>query len=243
MHPERRDVGIGPLHLGGELRLGASAAVDEEPLAARRKQPHRFAGQILGIGLAALCREGGEAEPYAPLFAHGIGTRLPHGGRRVREVEAQAPNHVAVAQNGVAKRSSAALAAALHAHPFGQTPLADVGHAYAVQPHREAEGLRTQHAVDIGHGIDPQAPRTGGQAPHAPQRVLGPLGVDIQEVDVEPLEEGAEEGPRRHGHLHVGTGRLEGPQRMGQHRHVAHGRGAQHQQVARPLTSCHRARG
>ena len=189
-------------------------------------------------------REGGEAHPAALLRSEGVFEGAVRCRGRIGEREAQPPEDVAIAQHGMAQGFHAAAARADEAAFFGAA-LVDVGRRDAVQPHREAEGLRAQHVVDVGHGIHPEAPGLGRQLPHAPQRVVHPLRVDLQKVDRKPLEEGIEEPPRRHRDLQIGAGRAQRPQSVGQHRHVAHGRGAQHQQMARQRAvtfSAHRAR-
>ena len=150
----------------------------------RCQQAYGLTRLRLGIGLAALGREGREADPPPRLRSEGVGTRNRLRRPGILKFKSELPEDVAVTQHGMPQGLHAAAAAA-DKRPLFAATLADPGDANAPKPHRESEGLRAQRSVDIRHGIHAETPRIGGQAPDAPQRMVGPLHVGGQELDVE----------------------------------------------------------
>ncbi len=218
--------------------------MDEDAVVARGQHPHRFAGQVVGVGLALLGRERREADPAALLLAHRIGAfGRRDRGRRVVELEAQTPEDVAIAQYRMPQRRRAGSALADEVAFLGVL-LADAGDGDAVQAHDVAEHLGTDHAMHVGHSVDAHALRLAGQPPHPHQRMVAPLGVGFEKLDVQPFEERPEKPRRGYGNAQLRIRRAQCAQRMGQHRHIAHGRGADDQQMSRQFfTFCHRAPG
>jgi len=94
---------------------------------------------------------------------------------------------------------------------FLLAPLLDGRHGDSAQPQGGAEHHRAQHAVHVGHGIHPQAPRIGGQAPHTPQGVVHTLDIYIHKTEIEPCKKGSKHGSCRYRHPQVGIGLLQGP--------------------------------
>ena len=77
-----------------------------------------------------------------------------------------------------------AAAAAADERPFPGAPLVDMRRRNAVQTHREAERLRAQHVVHVGHGVHAQPPGLGGQPPHSRQGVMGAFYIDVEKPDI-----------------------------------------------------------
>ena len=152
-------------------------------------------------------------------------------GRRIVEPESQPAEGVAIAQDGVPQRFHP-LAARADEASLLRAALVDAGRRDAVEPQREPQGFRTQDVVHVGDGIHPQFAGAGGQSPHAPQRTVLALDIHFQQFDIHTSEERPEHRLRGYGDAQIGIGRTQGPQGVGQHRHVAHGRRTHDQQMA-----------
>ena len=127
---------------------------------------------------------------------------------------------------------------------LGHTSLANCSSRQAAQPKGHTDDFRAQYVVRIGHRIDSTIGRLTGKAKRTPDSVVRPFGIDVQELHIQPLEEGMEEGLGRHRDLHIGIDLAKSPQGVRQHRHIPHGRGADHKQMARQsIFSRHKVQG
>ena len=214
--------------------------MDENTVVTLAEQAHRLDAQVCRIGLAVMCREGGETDPDAVFLTHGVRARDLDCGCRVVEFESQIAQHVAITHNGMFERY-AVLAVVSHTEPLLDLALIDLGTAVHAQTEERAHDDRAQHPVHVGYGVDAAAADIAIELPQAAQAAVTPLGVDEDEVDIYAVEERLELLACGDCDLHVGICRLEGAQRMRQHHHIAHGREAYGDNMARQtfvLTRC-----
>ena len=238
-----RDVRIERLHAAGEFGFLSAAAVDENPVETPAQQTDGFGAQLFGISLARLGGERRETDPYTLFFSHGIGSGAFLGRPGIGKVESQATEDVTIADNGVFQRFHT-FRTASQPHVFLDPPLVNYRNGDSPQVECRTDHLRTQYVVHVGHRVDLQLGRFAGEPNGTPDTPVRAAGFDIQKTDIQPFEKGMEQRFGRNGHLHLGIRLLQGAERMGQHRHIAHRRSTDHEQVPGQLFifSRHKAR-
>ena len=119
--------------------------------------------------------------------------------------------------------------------PLLDAPLVDQRRRHSPQPEQQADDARTQHAVDIGHSVDTPLPSFAGKAQQTAQPLVTTAVVGLQKIDIQSRKEGFEQRPREHCDTNVGIGIPQGAKGVRQHRHIAHRRIANYQNMSRQL--------
>ena len=238
-----RHVRIECFHPAGEFGFLTAAAVDENPVETPAQQTDGFGAQLFGISLARLGGERRETDPYTLFFSHGIGSGAFLGRPGIGKVESQATEDVAITDDGVFQRFHT-FRTASQPHVFLDPSLVNYRNGDPPQVECRTHHLRTQYVVHVGHRVDLQLGRFAGEPNGTPDTPVRAAGFDIQKTDIQPFEKGMEQRFGRNGHLHLGIRLLQGAERMGQHRHIAHRRSTDHEQVPGQLFifSRHKAR-
>lgn len=185
--------------------------------------------------MARLRRKGCEADPHSFFLPERIRPYRLRRRLRIVEDEAQTAQHVAITHDGMFERRGGRIRTP-QPEPLLDTPLVDARRRHSVQPEQQADDARTQHPVHVGHGVDSPPPRLAGQTQQPEHPLVAACVVGFQKIDVQPREERLEERPREHRNANVGVRFAQCAKGVRHHRHIAHRRIADHQNMSRQLS-------